>query len=250
MNTIFLSIKRKILLLRRRVLFRGLLSLFIVWGQVSCITQVSVGYALDHVGRKQRMHSAVTSCYESGLGSNRRIYAQVEATYKEKRWPIIRTCSIDLCSTPIGWPSRSLVTGSEEKCNYYVLLSADEAKKELGLNVSGPPASAPRVLTEAEFTELAAQPLNVSQSRLDGLDTTLHVTIVRHTDYYLYSTANYLRRPLSYGLRAVDWPLTVALNAGTAVGGAVWFVVEGIPYLIMKQSIDEKGDTSQPTSLP
>lgn len=251
MNTIFLSIKRKILL-RRRVLFQGLLSLFIVWGQVSCITQVSVGYALDHVGRKERVHSAVTSCYESGLGSDRRIYAQVEATYKEERWPIVSTCSIAeiySCSTPSGWPSRASVTNSEEKRNYYVLLSADEAKKELCLNVSDPPASAPRVLTEAEFTALAAQPLNVSQRRLDGLDTALHITIVRHTDYYLYSTANYLRRPLSYGLRAVDWPLTVALNAGTAVGGAVWFVVGGIPYLIMEQSRDENVDTSQPMSL-
>lgn len=227
-----------------------LFSLCLVWGLVGCVTQVSSGDALEHVGRKVRWSSTVTSCYESGTGSNRRIYAQVEATYHERRGSIVSTCSIDLCSYPTGWPSRSFVAGSEEKRYYYILLSAEEAKKELGLNVSEPPASAPRVLTEAEFAVLPTQRLNISQKRLDRLDSALNTTILRHTDDYLYSTSHYLRRPLSYGLRAVDWPLTVAINAGTVAAGAVWLVVGGIPYLIIDQVADAANDTAQPTEQP
>ena len=238
---------KRMYLVRRRVLFLCLLPLCLVWGLVGCVTQVSSGDALEHVGRKLRMESTVTACYESGDGSNRRIYAQVEATYRELRGSIVSTCSIDLCSHPTGWPSTSFVKGSEEKRNYYILLSADEAKKELGLNVSEPPASAPRVLTEAEFAALHAQRLNISQKRLDRLDSALNTTILRHTDDYVYSSSHYLRRPLSYGLRAVDWPLTVAINAGTTAAGAVWLVVGGIPYLIIEQVAGDDSDSSQQT---
>lgn len=233
-------------LFRRRVLLLCLLSLCLGWGLVGCITQVSSGDALEHVGRKLRTDSTVTSCYESGTGSDRRIYAQVESTYRESRGSIVSTCSIDLCSYPTGWPSSSWVKGSEEKRNYYILLSADEAKKGPGLNVSEPPASAPRVLTETEFAKLPTQRLNISQKRLDRLDSALNTTILRPYDY-VYSTSHYLRRPLSYGLRAVDWPLTVAINAGTAAVGAVWFVVGGIPYLLIEQVTGEASDTSQPS---
>ncbi|MBR5876671.1 MAG: hypothetical protein IKZ10_07525 [Akkermansia sp.] len=233
-------------LFRRRVLLLCLLSLCLGWGLVGCITQVSSGDALEHVGRKLRTDSTVTSCYESGTGSDRRIYAQVEATYRESRASIVSTCSIDLCSHPTGWPSSSWVKGSEEKRNYYILLTADEAKKGPGLNVSEPPASAPRVLTETEFAKLPTQRLNISQKRLDRLDSALNTTILRPYNY-VYSSSHYLRRPLSYGLRAVDWPLTVAINAGTAAVGAVWFVVGGIPYLLIEQMAGEASDTSQPT---
>lgn len=229
-------------LFRRRVLFLCLLPLCLVWGLVGCITQVSSGDALEHVGRKQRKESTVTACYESGAGSNRRIYAQVEATYRESRGSIVSTCSIDLCSYPTGWPSSSWVKGSEEKRNYYILLSADEAKKGLGLNMSEPPASAPRVLTETEFAKLPTQRLNISQKRLDRLDSALNTTILRPYKY-VYSTSHYLRRPLSYGLRAVDWPLTVAINAGTAVVVGCL----GITYPIIEQVAGEESDTSQPT---
>lgn len=234
-------------LLRRRMLFPCILSMWLVWGQVGCVTQVSSGDALEHVGRKLRMESTVTACYESGDGSNRRIYAQVEATYRELRGSIVSTCSIDLCSHTTGWPSSSLVKGSEEKRNYYILLSADEAKKGPGINVSEPPASAPRVLTEAEFAKLPTQRLNISQKQLDRLDSALNTTILRHTDDYVYTSSHYLRRPLSYGLRAVDWPLTAAINAGTAAAGAVWLVVGGIPYLIIEQMAGEVSDSSQQT---
>ncbi len=241
---------KRMYLFRQRVQFLCLLSWFLVWGLVGCVTQVSSGDALEHVGRKLRMESTVTSCYESGTGSDRRIYAQVEATYRELRGSIVSTCSIDSCSHTTGWPSSSLVKGSEEKRNYYVLLSADEVKKALALNVPEPPASAPRVLTEAEFAVLQTQRLNISQKRLDRLDSALNTTILRHTDDYVYSSSHYLRRPLSYGLRAVDWPLTVAINAGTAAAGAVWLVVGGIPYLIIEQVAGEASDSSQPTEQP
>lgn len=234
-------------LLRRRMLFPCILSMCLVWGLVGCVTQVSSGDALEHVGRKLRMESTVTACYESGTGSDRRIYAQVEATYRELRGSIVSTCSIDSCSYTTGWPSSSLVKGSEEKRNYYILLSADEAKKGPGLNVSEPPASAPRVLTEAEFAKLPTQRLNISQKQLDRLDSALNTTILRHTDDYVYTSSHYLHRPLSYGLRAVDWPLTAAINAGTAAAGAVWLVVGGIPYLIIEQMAGEASDTSQPS---
>lgn len=236
-------------LLHRRMLFPCILSLCLVWGQVGCVTQVSSGDALEHVGRKRCMESTVTACYESGAGCNRRIYAQVEATYRESRGSIVSTCSIDLCSYPIGWPSSSWVKGSEEKRNYYILLTAEEAKKGPGLNVSEPPASAPRVLTETEFAKLPTQRLNISQKRLDRLDSALNTTILRPYDY-VYTSSHYLRRPLCYGLRAVDWPLTVAINAGTAAVGAVWFVVGGIPYLLIEQVAGEASDTSQPTEQP
>ena len=229
-------------LFRRRVLLLCLLSLCLVWGLVGCITQVSSGDALEHVGRKLRKESTVIACYESGAGSNRRIYAQVEATYMESRGSIVSTCSIDLCSHPTGWPSSSWVKGSEEKRNYYILLSADEAKKGPGLNVSEPPASAPRVLTEEEFAKLPTQRLNISQKRLDRMDSALNTTILRPYNY-VYSTSHYLRRPLSYGLRAVDWPLTVAINAGTAVVVGCL----GITYPIIEQVAGEESDTSQPT---
>ena len=229
-------------LFRRRVLLLCLLSLCLGWGLVGCITQVSSGDALEHVGRKLCTDSTVTSCYESGTGSDRRIYAQVEATYRESRASIVSTCSIDMCSHPTGWPSPAYITGSEEKRNYYILLSADEAKKGTGLNVSEPPASAPRVLTETEFAKLPTQRLNISQKRLDRLDSELNTTILRPYNY-VYSTSHYLRRPLSYGLRAVDWPLTVAINAGTAVVVGCL----GITYPIIEQVAGEESDTSQPT---